>query len=80
MLAKSTRQLNPKFIRISHHPMTDSDQHSLPCDSSVGQIVTNTTMLSPKHITQHCPERRHPHLELRHLMPMDRSGFGTSGA
>ncbi|KAK2953279.1 hypothetical protein BLNAU_11742 [Blattamonas nauphoetae] len=28
---RSARQLSPTFIRISHHPMADSDEHSLPC-------------------------------------------------
>ncbi|KAK2946880.1 hypothetical protein BLNAU_18179 [Blattamonas nauphoetae] len=39
--------------------------------SSADQIVANTTMPSLKHITQHCPDHLHPHLELRQLMPMD---------
>ncbi|KAK2944310.1 hypothetical protein BLNAU_20755 [Blattamonas nauphoetae] len=43
--------------------------------SSANQTVTSTTMLSPEHITQHCPEHLPPHLELRELKTMDRFGF-----
>ncbi|KAK2943928.1 hypothetical protein BLNAU_21131 [Blattamonas nauphoetae] len=71
---------NPHLASFANGSSTDSIPSVRVLISSAGQIVTNTTMLSLKHVTQHCPELLPPHLTFRQLKPMDRFGFGTSNA
>ncbi|KAK2948865.1 hypothetical protein BLNAU_16208 [Blattamonas nauphoetae] len=81
-LEKGGRNLNSDFSEIplqaihlasfANTSSTDTVPSIVVLISSAGQIFTNTTMIFLQHITQLCPERLPPHLDLRDLKSMDR--------